>query len=78
MKLRFRVVSSNDRDYPFGIEQKFLCFWIRKVSARTQFDANEYIKDKIKEKIEKNKAKVIISEYSEDDYLVDKLKGKNV
>lgn len=75
MKLKFRIVVGTDVDYPFTVHKKGFIFWHSIMKFRNLTSAENFIQERI-EFLSKRKPGTIIKEYSEEDYIVDKLKGE--
>lgn len=75
VKFRYRIVVNDDPDYQYLIERKGWFFWHRVGKSRHLDDAQADVKRLAR--MHMMKPGTVISEYSEGDYLVDKLKGRH-
>lgn len=74
MSLKFRIITNSDRELLYTVEQKYWFFWRRRISVGSIERAEFYIKKSIELALN-HKSGRIIKEYTEEDYLADKLKG---
>ena len=75
MTLRYRIVHSDDSNYEYEVQKKGWFFWRSVAKYRNITAAEEDIKTTIRHYHTRPAGKVI-KEYTDEDYLVDKLRGK--
>lgn len=73
IKFKYRVIVNSDTDYPFLVERKGWIFWRRYSKERNIDAAKETILKSARQEL--MKPGTVVFEYSEADFLVDKLKG---
>lgn len=69
---KYRLVVSKDKNFPYLVEKKFLVFWQKVDTFASERQAIEFIKDSFGKK----PPGTVIAEYSEADYIAEKLSGK--
>lgn len=72
-KFRYRIVVRNDADYPYHVERKGLIFWKLMDKCRRRDDADDVIRKCIH--LELMRPGTVLVEYTEQDYVMDKLRG---
>lgn len=73
VKFRYRVVVNDSTDYPFLVQRKGWFFWHSVGKCRGREEAEHDIRKMAK--LELMRPGSVVLEYTEQDYLADKLKG---
>lgn len=74
LKMKYRILKVDDEDgYNIQVDRKILFLWVKQFRVRHQGDAEEEIRKRIAKKFKKKKE--LVREYTEADFLVDRLKN---
>lgn len=73
IKFKYRIVVNDDTDYPYLLKRKGLIFWHTIGKCRSLHEAKEDISKLAK--LETMRPGSVVLEYTEQDYMVDKLKA---
>jgi hypothetical protein len=73
-KCRYRILKVDVEDgYNVQVEKRVLFIWVKQFRVTSQWDAEEEIRKRIAKKFKKKKE--LLREYTEADFLVDRLKN---
>lgn len=75
MKFKYRIITNNNTEYPFTVQRGIGFIWWHLLKTGSEQIADEIIKSRIENSIKRKVKPRVIKEYTEADYLVDKLKG---
>lgn len=76
IKFKYRIKLSSNKNFPYLIQRKFFFFWMTVEQENSIDDAHWKIKYLAKKESDpESRPGAILFEYTEKDYLVDKLKG---
>lgn len=76
IKFRYRIITSEDREHPYIIQKKGWFFWKTVDKCRNKESAGSDLERLIKQ--EYSRPGTVFFEYTEEDYLADKLKNVRV